>query len=129
MPGILAVLAKSCQEPRGAAYYPLLTLGILCAVDGEALRRARDELGISRDQLTAYSGVSRETLRKIEESDYTPKAKTLADIKRGLEKAAEELSVTQRLAALERQVDVLESLVRALLAARTEQPVGPPAGK
>jgi transcriptional regulator with XRE-family HTH domain len=90
-------------------------------VDGVALARARAELGISRDQLSSYSGVSRETLRKIEELGYVPKAGTVRKIEEGLHKAAEELSVTQRLAALERQIDVLQSVVQALIVARIAQ--------
>lgn len=94
-------------------------------VDGEDLRRARAELGITRDQLVAYSGVSRETLRKIEEKGYIPKAKTVVAIERGLTQAAEEVNVLQRLKALEQQFQTLESLVRLLLEARPGPQSGP----
>jgi transcriptional regulator with XRE-family HTH domain len=94
-------------------------------VDGEALRRARAELGITRDQLVAYSGVSRETLRKMEEKAYIPKPETVVAIQRGLTKAAQELGVLQRLQALEAQVHTLEALVRLLLEARQGSQVAP----
>lgn len=94
-------------------------------MDGDALRRARSELGISRDQLVAYSGISRETLRKIEEKGYIPKPETIVAIEQGLAKAAEELSVLQRLRALETQVHTLEALVRLLLEARQGPQAGP----
>lgn len=126
MSDILAVLAKSCQAFPRTADYSLLPLRILWVVDGEALKQARARLGISRDQLAGYSGVSRETLRKIEEQGYQPKSATIADIERGLQAASEEVGVMQRLQALEHQVQSLEALVRLLISARTEQPVAPP---
>jgi DNA-binding XRE family transcriptional regulator len=66
---------------------------------------------MKRDQLAVASGVSRETIRKIEEQGYQPSAATERKLERALEAAERTGDLSARLERLEAQLaEVLRRL-------------------
>lgn len=86
-------------------------------VSSDILSR-REALGMTRDQLQASSGISRETIRKIEVEDYRPSPATMRKLERCLADAERAGDVFTRLGRLEVQVAELLELVRRLTDAR-----------